>query len=378
METGAGMKKSVIVLLLSASLVLSLAGCSAFNKKYLSVTKYEDAAHTAETAAVDVSDYAGLKTAVSTLVRTHKTVGRLKLAGYDGVLQTDLTQACQEVKNQDALAAYCVNYISTDLSRVANYYEAVVYISYRHTQSEIDAVRYLSNKSDLQETLAKTLSGLDTYTALKLISPSITADDVKAAVRRAFEADPAACVVQPEVAVQIYPETGSLRFVEVELEYGWRTSELQKMKFTLLGRVDQYADGIGAADGAKFALAAYNAVARDCTYTPDGAALGSTAYGALVTGAADSRGLALAFSALCAKGSVDSCVVTGTLDGVAHTWNLVLVDGAWYHVDVSQNGTLGAAGAFMRTDKEMSQHYAWDAAAYPACTTQHGTDVPAA
>jgi len=375
METGAGMKKRAVALLLLTSLVLSLAGCGAFKKEYLSVTKYEDAAHTAETAAVDVSDYAGLKTAVSTLVRTHKTVGRLKLADYDGVLQTDLTQACQEVKNQDALAAYCVNYISTDLSRVANYYEAVVYISYRHTQSEIDAVRYLSDKSDLQETMAETLSGLNTYMSLKLISPSITADEVKAAVRRAFEADPTACVVQPEVAVQIYPETGSLRFVEVELEYGWRTSELQKMKSTLLGRVSQYADGIGSADGASFALAAYNAVARDCAYALDGAALGSTAYGALVTGSADSRGLALAFSALCAKGSIDSRVVSGTLDGVAHTWNLVLIDGAWYHADVSQNGTLGAAGAFMRTDKEMSRRYVWDAAAYPACTTQRSADV---
>lgn len=368
------MKKCTVFLLLLAGLML-FAGCSAFTKEYLSVTKYEDAAHTAETAAVDVSDYAGLKSAVIGLVRGHKTVGRLKFAGYDGVLQTDLTQACQEVKNQDALAAYCVNYISTDLSRVANYYEAVVYVSYRHTQNEIDAVRYLSDKSALQGAMSETLSDLDTYAAFKLISPSITADEVKAAAARAFEADPVICVVQPELAVQIYPETGTLRFVEIELAYGWRTSELQKMKSTLLGRVNQIADDIGSTDGAQYALAAYNVIAKNCTYAADGAALGSTAYGALISGSADSRGLALAFAALCAKKNLECRIVTGTLDGAPHTWNIVLINGAYYHVDVSENANAGPAGAFMRTDKEMSRRYTWDVAAYPACTTERDAGV---
>ena len=375
METGAGMKKRAVALLLLASLALSLAGCSAFTKEYLSVTKYEDAAHTAETAAVDVSDYAGLKLAVTELVRGHKTVGRLKFAGYDGVLQTDLTQACQEVKNQDALAAYCVNYISTDLSREANDYEAVVYISYRHTQNEIDAARYLSDKSALQGAMSTTLSELDTYAAFKLISPSITADEVKAAAARAFEADPVICVVQPELAVQIYPETGTLRFVEIELAYGWRTSELQKMKSALLGRVNQLADDISAADRAQYALAACDVIAKNCAYAADGAALGSTAYGALISGSADSRGLALAFAALCAKGSLECRVVTGTLDGAPHTWNIVLIDGAYYHVDVSEDASAGPADAFMRTDKEMSRRYAWDVTAYPACTTERNAGV---
>lgn len=366
------MKKRAVSLLLLAGLALLLPGCSAFTKEYLSVTKYEDAAHTAETATVNVSNYAGLKSAVTEFVRGHRTVGRLKFPDYDGVLQTDLTQACQEVKNQDALAAYCVNYISTDLSRVANHYEAVVYISYRHTQSEIDAVRYLSDKSALQEAMGETLSGLDTYASFKLISPSITAGEVKTAAERAFEEDPAICVVQPELAVQIYPETGTLRFVEIELAYGWRTSELQKMKSTLLGRVNQIADDIGAADGAQYVLAARDAVAKSCVYAADGSALGSTAYGAIVSGSADSRGMALAFAALCARDNLECRVVTGTLDGEPHTWNMVFIDGAYYHVDVSESADSGSAAALLRTDKEMSRHYTWDAAAYPACTAEWG------
>ena len=366
------MKKRCLALLLAASLALSLAGCGMFKKEYLSVTKYEDAVNAADSAAVDVSDYAGVTGAVQAIVRGHRTVGRLRFSGYDGTVQTDLTQACQEVKSQYALAAYAVNYISTDLSRVANYYEAVVYVSYRHTQSEIDAARYLTDKSELPAALGETLSGLSTYAAFKLISPTITADEVRAAAVSAFCSDPTSCVVQPELAVQIYPESGSLRFVEVELSYGWRTSELQKMKSTLLGRVSQLADGVGDASGARYALSLYDLVAKNCAYTPDDTeALGSTAYGALVGGKGDSRGLALAFSALCKKGSVDCRVVDGTLAGAAHSWNVVLLGDAWYHVDVSANASLGLNGAFMRTDSEMkAQGYVWDAAACPACTTE--------
>jgi hypothetical protein len=366
------MKRRIAALLLAAGLALSLTGCGMFKKDYLSVTKYEDAVRADETTAVDASDYAGITSAVEALVRGHKTVGRIRLTNYGGALQTDLTQACQEVRNSYALAAYAVNYISTDLSRETNYYEAVVYISYRHTQGEIDAVRYLANKSDLQQAMGETLGNLSTSTAFKLISPSVTADEVRAAAAAAFTADPTSSVVQPEVSVQIYPDSGSLRFVEVELAYGWRTSELQKMKSTMLGRISQMADGIGDVGGPQYALSAYRQIVQSCAYTADtsGVPLASTAYGALVSGRADSRGLALAFSALCAKGSIETRVVDGTLDGAAHSWNLVLLDGAWYQVDVSQNSTVGAAGAFMRTDREMRQHYAWDAAVLPPCTTE--------
>lgn len=366
------MKKRATALLLAMSLLLSLAGCGLFKKEYLSVTKYEDAAHADNSAAVDVADYAGIISAVQTIVRGHRTVGRLRFAGYGGTIQTDLTQACQEVRNQYALAAYAVNYISTDLTRVANYYEAVVYVSYRHTQSEIDAARYLPDKAGLPAALGETLSGLQTYAAFKLISPTVTADEVRAAAVSAFCSDPTSCVVQPELAVQIYPESGSLRFVEVELSYGWRTSELQKMKSTLLGRVSQLADGIGDAQGSKYARVVYELTVKNCAYEPEsGAALGSTAYGALVDGGADSRGLALAYAALCAKGSIECHVVDGTLNGAAHSWNVVLLGGAYYHVDVSANAALGLNGAFMRTDSEMkAQGYVWDAAACPVCTTE--------
>ena len=69
-------------------------------------------------------------------------------------------------------------------------------------------------------------------------------------------------------------------------------------------------------------------------------------------------------------------VVDGTLDGAAHSWNLVRIDGAWYHVDVSQNGSAGAAGAFLRTDAEMTAaHCAWDTTAWPACTTPRPAGV---
>lgn len=371
------MKKRATALLLAVSLVLSLAGCGMFNKAYLSVTKYEDAANASTSETVEASDYAGIINAVETFVRQHRTIGKLKISNYDGTLQTDLTQACTEVKAQYPLAAYAVSYMSTDLSRSASAYDATVYIVYRHTQNEIDAVRYLSDKSALPAAMDETLTALGTYTAFKLISPSVTADDVRAAAVSAFQSDPAACIVQPEVSVQVYPESGSLRFVEVELAYGWRTSELQKMKSTMLGRISQITDGIGDVGDARYALAVCDELSQSCTYTPAGSdALASTAYGALVNGTADSRGFALAFAALCRKNSIECHVVDGTLNGEQHDWNIVLLGGAYYHVDLSMETANGISNVFMRTDREMQrQKYSWDTSAYPACATARNADA---
>lgn len=60
----------------------------------------------------------------------------------------------------------------------------------------------------------------------------------------------------------------------------------------------------------------------------------NTVYGALVKGKALCEGYAKSFSYLCNKAGIENMIVTGSTD-VAHMWNMVKVDGNWYHVDVT-------------------------------------------
>jgi uncharacterized protein YjdB len=59
------------------------------------------------------------------------------------------------------------------------------------------------------------------------------------------------------------------------------------------------------------------------------------------------EGYAKAFQLLCDLGGFDQCyTVTGTMDGTGHMWNVVVLDGKSYLVDVtnSDQGTVGAKG----------------------------------
>jgi len=382
------LKKRIISILLAAALITGLSGCSSlFKKEYLSVSEYADDSGSDNNNVVSrITDYDELKNAFVLMINEHKSEGRLRFTDYAGSLQSDLALACDEVKAENALASFAVDYLSYDLSRIATYYEAVVYITYKRTQSEIDSLQYISGESGLPSVVEPVLEKMDSYISFRITSGTITAEGISQAVNKAYEINPASCVVPPVVTVQLHPESGLQHIVELEIEYGWKLSELQKMKTTLKERIQDY---IGSASGdseTETAKSFYNQLANKCTYDPDGAirsgrtelngTLGSTAYGALVESLADSRGLASAFSALCYKADIECYVVSGTLDGTSHFWNIVRLGDSYYHVDVSAYDALGAEGSFMQSDSNMQGHYQWDTSAYPACGEQTNDATP--
>ncbi|MBR6514992.1 MAG: hypothetical protein IKT46_09205 [Clostridia bacterium] len=63
----------------------------------------------------------------------------------------------------------------------------------------------------------------------------------------------------------------------------------------------------------------------------------STAYGALVLGEAYCDGYAYAAKHLLNQAYIDSHIVYGETDGVKHVWNMVEIDGRYYHLDVMWN-----------------------------------------
>lgn len=71
----------------------------------------------------------------------------------------------------------------------------------------------------------------------------------------------------------------------------------------------------------------------------------NTVYGALVEGKALCEGYSKAFSYLCNRAGIENMIVTGRTNE-AHMWNMVKVDGNWYHIDVTWDkpgGTLADA-----------------------------------
>ncbi|MDR1132365.1 MAG: transglutaminase domain-containing protein [Oscillospiraceae bacterium] len=374
------MKKRITSALLSAALLLYLSGCTAlFKKEYLSVSAYQEGAHSADSGEIRlISDYTALKSAIISLVNEHKTEGRLRFTNYEGTIQQDLSQAIWDVQAQSALASFAADKkIYYDLNSIVTYYEAVIHITYTRTQSEIDAVRYITGRSAFADVFGPMLEELAGYAALRMTSATISAEEISEAVVTAYEKNPAACVVSPQVTVRIHPESGLQRIIEVELEYGWKLTELQKMKSALQERIEKVVSGISGVRPAEIALELFRRLSQNCKYDPDGlmrssrselnSGLGSTAYGALVEGYADSKGFAVAYSALCREAGIECLVVSGTRDGEPHSWNIIGIGDGYHHADASAYPLLELDSAFLLSDGQMARNSVWDTGKYPAC-----------
>ena len=106
-----------------------------------------------------------------------------------------------------------------------------------------------------------------------------------------------------------------------------------------------------------------------------------TAYGVLQNGVGVCDGYAEAFQLMLQQLDVPCLLVTGTACSdtddtwVAHAWNLVQLDGAWYHIDCTWDDPVTSTGETMVThsyflldDTAMSARHQWDSANYPAAT----------
>ena len=373
------MKKRLVAIIITASLLAALSACSLFKKEYLSVSKYKvDNQSASSSDTSQISDYSELKGSVITMVNNHQTEGRLRFTDYDGNIQGDLSQALVEVKAESALASFAVDYMSYDLSAIVTFYEASVYITYKHTQSEINDIKYITGKAGLTDAITPVLDELDSYIALRITSSTVTSDEVIAAVNKAYTQNPASCVVPPTITVQLHPESGLQRIIEINLEYGWKVSELKKMKSAMYDKIDKIIENASNVKAARLSLKLYQQLAETCEYDPTGSirsgkselnsGLGSTAYGALVESCADSKGIAAAYSALCNAAGIECVIVDGTVNGDAHSWNIIKIEGNYFHVDVSANYSLGIEQAFLQGDEQMKEKYIWDVTKYPVCS----------
>ncbi len=69
-----------------------------------------------------------------------------------------------------------------------------------------------------------------------------------------------------------------------------------------------------------------------------------TAYGALCEGMAVCEGYAKSFQFLCYSVGINCAQVYGSGDGEPHMWNLVDIDGEWYHTDLTWDDPVGGDG----------------------------------
>ncbi|WP_051217164.1 transglutaminase domain-containing protein [Paenibacillus assamensis] len=105
-----------------------------------------------------------------------------------------------------------------------------------------------------------------------------------------------------------------------------------------------------------------------------------TAYEAITVGSTVCQGYALLLQALYEDAGITSRVVEGNAGGQLHAWNMVQLDGQWYHVDATWNDPLPDKRNrilhtyYLLSDEEIGRDHTWDRAKFPQATLSHKQD----
>ena len=97
-----------------------------------------------------------------------------------------------------------------------------------------------------------------------------------------------------------------------------------------------------------------------------------SAYSALVApNKTVCQGYALLMYKMLMQAGVTTRIVSGTLDGGSHAWNMVQIGGLWYQVDAT-NDEVNNNKYYNVTDTVLTQNgFVWDKTAFPACTSTY-------
>jgi len=347
------MKKRLCALALA--LCLLLCGCgSMFHRSYSSVERYtQNLSVPQDPSILTAESYQELLSAILYFVTQHAETGTIRLYNYTGEASADLARACQEILQKDPLSAFCVDHITHDVDRIVSYYEVHLKLSYQRTPEEIDSILSVTGGSAIKEALRQALFTLEDRLLLQIsyFSEGTTLEEL---FSQAYYDTPLSAFGLPELSVQVYPDSGLQRIVDIEFLYPDDTELLLQQQADLIGAVTELLP-----NGTPLAPEQlYDLLLEHVSYSETG----SSAYSALVEGFADDAGMALAYKLLCDRIGLSCCVVRGqNSEGSPRFWNIVSTPSGSRHVDCS-------AQLFGLTDSQMTQleEYIWSGS-YPLC-----------
>lgn len=355
---------------LIAALIIALCGCAGmYEREYISVSDYKAPVQESGVAdgKVTVKSFTALKQALLRFAYAGSTEGVIVFdQSYEGDTTADMASACWQVRTQDALCAYCVENIAYELNKIVTINEASVYISYSSYGKPPEEIQHLSYSTGAAELLKKALENGERYVVVLVTRSAYDAAQMASAVQDVYRENPALVPREPAASVNMFSGTGTQRLYEISINYGMTDEEMQQ-RTAQLEAIDAFSgqDTDSMGEGLR-ALSACQYLVDHCELSEQ--STDNTAYSALVNGMADSEGLAFAYVELCRQLKLDCRIVYGQYMWSDRCWNIVRVDGSFYHVDVTgaENGDI--QGCFLRGDEDFWGDYRWDVASYPKCS----------
>ena len=340
-------------------LALALSGCGWMDGSYVSVTPHQVGIGETDSGSVSqVSNYTELRGALVGMIDSGAEEALFSLAEYPKAdVIRDMDRAVAYAMDTYPVGAYAVESIDYDFGTGLGASALSVDISYCRSREQIAGIRTVRWISGARKEVESALDEcLDTL-VLQITGYQDT--DFNAMIRDYAALNPDRVMEIPGVTVRIFPDRGSIRVVELSFHYRTDRETLRAMREQVepvFSSAVLYVTG-QAPDRTKFSQLHTFLTERfdyqiDTTVTP--------AYSLLCQGVGDSQAFAQVYAVMCSRIGLEARIVSGTKEGAAWWWDLVQIDGAWYHVDL-----LGSKRFETLTDGQMTG-YEWDREAYPA------------
>ena len=367
--------------------LLLLTGCGLVQNSYLSVEEhYDPYAYHEETqpstepeptepTLQNAASYFAVKSILRGFVTEGVEHGSFLYAQSSGDVDETLRRAFNDVKTEDPIGAYAIDYMEYTRHRNGDGWLVTVDAVYRRSASEIDAIRSVRGNDAALELIHQTIDQLGTAVTLQV--SGYRELDFAAEIRQYCLAHPNLVVKLPQIAVDIYPESGNVRVVELHFSYDLDRDTLRGMQSdvaSVLSSAESYAR-YAAEDRSKLELL-YTFLTTRFSYQEDRE--GGSVYRLLCEGVGNCESFAAVTAYLCGRIGVDCRIVEGTCRSETesdeagealtfpYVWNIVTIDGVSWHVDLQACALAGEEECRLLLDEEMVG-YEWDREAYPAC-----------
>ena len=345
-------------------LSLMLAGCGWMDGEYHSVTPYQQHSGSGDSKTETAKNYLQLRTALENMVSSGTESRIITVAEFQqDQLALSMDMAVRHVKTSYPIGAYAVEEITYEVGTVGGATAVAVEIQYRHERNEIQKIRKVGTMAQACELIEQAVANCDASLVILVDHYELT--DIQQLVDDYADANPSIVMETPEVTEQMYPESGQERVWALRFTYQTSRDDLRTMQLQVERIFNSAALYVNqdAGDGQKlsqlysFLMERFDQYQVKTSITP--------AYSLLNHGVADSNAFAEVYAEMCTRAGVECHVVVGTRGGQPWSWNIVLDEGYYYHVDLLACQSRGSYRAL--TDENMTD-YVWDYSSYPACT----------
>lgn len=352
------MKQRLCILL--CALCLILCGCTWMNGSYLSITPHQGQNSGFQSRDRTASNYLELRAVLEDMVQSGTENAVINVAGYrQDLVEEGIANVVLYIAKRFPLGAYAIDDISYEIGSAGGRPAVSINISYIHGRSEIRKIADVTDMREVREQVIAALSNCDDSVVLWV--KSYQESDLVQIVEDYAKENPNVVMELPQVAVGVYPDTGSNRIVEVKFTYETSRESLRQMQ-QQVRRVFASAQLYISADAEpeqKYSQL-YTFLMERFDYQLQTSI--TPAYSLLNHGVGDCEIFASIYAAMCRQAGLDCQMVSGTRYGQSWYWNIIREDGVNYHVDLLR---CSEEGQFRWLTDEAMEGYVWDYAVFP-------------